>query len=92
MDDPVQVEAYAQADFSAGDSELISRLKDYQGRVGVKDKEIKLIFDLGCGPGFLTEKISSYWPLAEVVGIDGSQEMLAIATKREKETWFYFSF
>ena len=40
--------------------------------LGEKD----LIVDLGCGPGNISKKLAIKWPNTEVVGIDGSKEMI----------------
>jgi trans-aconitate 2-methyltransferase len=44
--------------------------------------ETKLIFDLGCGPGNSTELLTLSFPGAEVVGVDKSDNMLAVARAR----------
>jgi trans-aconitate 2-methyltransferase len=36
--------------------------------------------DLGCGPGHLTRELAEHLPESDVVGIDSSAEMLAVAT------------
>ena len=41
--------------------------------------DARLVYDLGCGPGNSTELLVRRFPGAEVVGIDGSEEMLARA-------------
>ncbi|MEK7287576.1 MAG: class I SAM-dependent methyltransferase [Elusimicrobiota bacterium] len=40
------------------------------------------IFELGAGTGLLTQRILERYPGAEVEGIDGSQEMLAMARRK----------
>jgi trans-aconitate 2-methyltransferase len=37
------------------------------------------VADLGCGPGNLTAALAARWPLATVVGVDNSAEMIAAA-------------
>ncbi|MCC7702655.1 methyltransferase domain-containing protein [Janthinobacterium sp. GW460P] len=39
----------------------------------------KSILDLGCGAGNLTSLLQQRWPEAEVLGVDGSEDMLAKA-------------
>jgi trans-aconitate 2-methyltransferase len=36
----------------------------------------RLIYDLGCGTGKLTRLLAERWPLAQVIGVDHSKEML----------------
>lgn len=50
---------------------------DLVARVGAT--EPKLVLDLGCGPGSLTESLHTRWPDSEVVGVDSSSEMIAEA-------------
>jgi trans-aconitate 2-methyltransferase len=40
----------------------------------------KLIYDLGCGTGNVTQFIAQRWPDATVIGVDNSPEMLASAS------------
>lgn len=40
------------------------------------------IIDLGCGPGNVTELLSAAFPRARVVGLDNSDNMLAVARAR----------
>ena len=47
--------------------------------------EKELIVDLGCGPGNISEKLSTKWPNANVIGIDGSKEMIRIAELNKKK-------
>lgn len=38
-----------------------------------------LVYDLGCGAGNVTRGLRERWPAADIVGIDASREMLALA-------------
>jgi trans-aconitate 2-methyltransferase len=40
------------------------------------------IFDLGCGPGNATELLTATFPRASIVGLDTSDNMLAVARAR----------
>ncbi len=83
MQNPLQVQAYSEADFSNSDALLIRRIEEY---LLVKGKQIdskSLIIDLGCGPGNITELLSRSWPSVRVFGIDGSGPMLAEARNRK---------
>jgi trans-aconitate 2-methyltransferase len=44
--------------------------------------ETELVYDLGCGPGNSTELLTRFFPGAEVVGVDKSDNMLAVARAR----------
>jgi len=44
--------------------------------------ETRRVFDLGCGPGNSTELLARSFPGAEIVGIDTSDNMLAVARRR----------
>jgi trans-aconitate 2-methyltransferase len=43
----------------------------------VPREEVRLVADLGCGPGELTRLLCQRWPQAKVIGVDNSPEMLA---------------
>ena len=46
------------------------------------------VYDLGCGPGNVTEFIQQRWPAADVIGVDASEIMLVQARKRHpNKTW-----
>ena len=46
------------------------------------DFEPRNVFDLGCGPGNSTELLVTAFPRATIVGIDSSDQMLAVAKCR----------
>ena len=46
----------------------------------------RYVLDLGCGPGNLTAMLAKWWPAAEVVGVDNSEQMLAAAKAMLAET------
>jgi trans-aconitate 2-methyltransferase len=59
---------------------------DLLGRVGVEDAAS--VYDLGCGPGNLTEFLKGRWPGAEIVGVDNSATMLEKArAAHPQEKW-----
>ena len=76
MQIPSQVRAYADADFSRSDSMVVKSLEKYLKKIGRTLNKSDLIFDLACGPGNIAERIAKNWPVVNVVGIDGSKEML----------------
>ncbi len=47
------------------------------------DGNPRKIVDLGCGPGAVTMMLAERWPGADVVGIDGSDDMLATARQND---------
>ena len=71
-----QVISYDEADFSEGEVNLIKQINHYLLRKNISLSEKDLIVDLGCGPGNISQKLAIEWPNTEVVGIDGSKEMI----------------
>ena len=82
MQIPSQVRAYADADFSRSDSMVVKSLEKYLKKTGKSLNKNDLIFDMACGPGNIAERIAKNWPFVNVVGIDGSKEMLNEAENR----------
>tara|TARA_B100000700_G_scaffold271957_1_gene315209 strand:+ start:3347 stop:4030 length:684 start_codon:yes stop_codon:yes gene_type:complete len=82
MQNPSQVEAYADADFSRSDAMVVNGLENYLKKSGKTLNKNDLIIDVACGPGNISERISSNWPFVKVVGIDGSKQMLFQAEKK----------
>ena len=76
MQIPSQVRAYADADFSMSDSMVVKSLEKYLENTGKTLNKNDLIFDMACGPGNIAERIAKNWPFVNVIGIDGSTEML----------------
>ena len=76
-----QVDAYADADFSSGDSRTVALIEQLLDETGPLPKD-PLIVDLGCGPGNITIRLAELLPNAQVIGIDGSEPMLAVAKRR----------
>ena len=84
MDTFEQAYAYADADFSSSEESLVNGLEKY---LKIKKLDLyskSLIIDIGCGPGNISEKLSVRWPSVQIIGIDGSKEMLEIARKRRE--------
>lgn len=74
MDDPLQAQAYAAADFSAENQGFVDRFREYfpefsQGQV----------FDLGCGPGDIPVRLARALPACRITGIDASRPMIVLA-------------
>ena len=76
MQIPSQVRAYADADFSRSDSMVVKSLEKYLKKARRTLNKNDLIFDMACGPGNIAERIAKNWPFVNVLGIDGSKEML----------------
>ncbi|WP_216903324.1 trans-aconitate 2-methyltransferase [Synechococcus sp. CCY 9618] len=82
MEDAAQAQAYAEADFSRTDRQVIAAIVDLLGHEAAGSGEGLRFVDLGCGPGNIALLLAGRWPGAEVLGLDGSSAMLAIAEKR----------
>ena len=82
MNEPDQVIAYSNADFSSGDDLVIERLSDLIDQSSTILSESSLILDLGCGPGNISERLAARWPLSSVIGFDGAPTMIDIANQR----------
>tara|TARA_Y100001978_G_scaffold186348_1_gene186049 strand:+ start:3016 stop:3711 length:696 start_codon:yes stop_codon:yes gene_type:complete len=80
-----QVIAYAKADFSLGETKLIKFISNYLETNDIKLSSNDLIVDIGCGPGNISEKLSANWPNVNVLGIDGSYEMIKKAESRKSK-------
>ena len=82
MNKKSQVKAYCAADFSIGEINLINFISNYLEINNINLSKNDLIVDLGCGPGNISEKLSERWPDVNVLGIDGSKEMIMEAESR----------
>ena len=80
MDDPLQVLAYAQADFRATDQALVDRLVEVFGEA-LGDGPGPRLVDLGCGPGNISFRLAERFPQASVLGLDGAAAMLEVAER-----------
>ena len=84
MQDVLQTEAYAAADFSSSDRAVLGRVEALLGDRGQGDGGGLSFVDLGCGPGNITFLLARRWPEASVLGLDGSDAMLRIAERRRR--------
>ncbi len=75
-----QAQAYAAANFAAGDQALIERLAVLFPQ-GLGER----LVDLGCGPGNISFRLAERYSDASVLGIDGAAAMLAPALERLAE-------
>ena len=78
-----QVDSYSDADFSKGEIKFVQFIKNYLEENNIHLSHNDLIIDLGCGPGNISERLSERWPEVNVLGIDGSQEMIRQAESRK---------
>ena len=76
MEKKEQVISYDDANFLEEEVNLVNQINHYLLRKNISLSEKDLIVDLGCGPGNISEKLAIKWPNTEVVGIDGSKEMI----------------
>ena len=84
MEKKDQVISYGEADFSEEEFNLVNQISHYLLRKKISLNEKDLIVDLGCGPGNISEKLAIKWPNTEVVGIDGSKEMILRAENNKE--------
>ena len=74
MDDPVQVQAYAEADFHKENQWFVDHfLRLYDDLDGAD------VVDLGCGPGDIAIRLARSHPTCRITGIDGSSPMISWA-------------
>ena len=73
MDSEAQARAYADEDYSGPHDAFISYFQSrFPGFTHGK------VLDLGCGPADITIRFAQAFPDTDLIGLDGSQEMLAI--------------
>lgn len=77
MNDIAQAQAYAQADFEEPHNNFIRLFQEMFG----SSLNVRLVLDLGCGPGDITFRFARAYPSCSVHGIDGSDTMLAFGRK-----------
>lgn len=80
MNDPIQAQAYANADFSRPHNLFVELFRD---RFGPAPGGI--VLDLGCGAGDICVRFAEAFPESRLVGVDGSGAMLALADQRVRE-------
>lgn len=81
MNDQIQVQAYAEADFAEGDARLVD-LVSARLAPGSQECSRLRIVDLGCGPGNIALRLADRFPQATVIGIDGSLPMIRQAREQ----------
>ncbi len=78
MDSAEQAEAYARADFEESHRRIVATFDARFPGVEVAGA----VLDLGCGPGDITFRFAARFPLASLLGVDGSAAMIALANER----------
>lgn len=78
MDDPVQAEAYAAADFDAAHSRIVDAFDECFAGEGLEGR----VLDLGCGPGDISFRFAARYPACTVIGVDGANAMIRLANRR----------
>ncbi|MBH0178019.1 MAG: class I SAM-dependent methyltransferase [Nitrospira sp.] len=73
MDDPLQAEAYARADFAKENQGFVERFREY-----FPDFSEGRVLDLGCGPADIPIRFVTLYPACQVVGIDASAPMIRL--------------
>ena len=86
MTEKAQAEAYASADFDQSDQAIIDAFDTHFPHTEISGN----ILDIGCGPGNMTFKFANRFPNANIIGIDGSAEMIRLAnTKKQHNISLY---
>jgi ubiquinone/menaquinone biosynthesis C-methylase UbiE len=75
MEDPEQVKAYAEADFSVPHQQFVDRLRDFIAEPDFNG----IALDLGCGPGDISLRFARAFPFSRIDAVDGSRAMLDYA-------------
>lgn len=78
MDDAEQADAYDKADFSAAHGRRVELFIERFERPDLTGT----VLDLGCGSGDILQRFATSLPLANFVGVDGSQPMLDLSRAR----------
>ena len=81
MDDQVQAEVYAAADFDEAHSRVVDGFD-----VCFPGAELRgCVLDLGCGPGDICFRLAARYPGCTVTGVDGSNAMIRLANRRRAD-------
>jgi SAM-dependent methyltransferase len=77
MDDPVQAQAYTEADFSASHGRRVAIFRELFPTLTLSGA----VLDLGCGSGDVLLRFARSFRSAHFVGLDGSKPMLELAQR-----------
>ncbi len=80
MDDPLQAEAYARADFAEENQGFVDWFREY-----FPDFSEGRVLDLGCGPADIPIRFAKLYPACQVVGIDASVPMIRLGEQAVKQ-------
>jgi len=86
MESKEQVISYDEADFSEGEINFVNQINYYLSKNNISFDKKDLIVDLGCGPGNISEKLALLCPNTQVIGVDGSKEMIVRAENNKKNS------
>jgi trans-aconitate methyltransferase len=78
MDEMAQAEAYAGADFEEPHSKVLTLFTDKFSGLELAGP----VLDIGCGPGDVSCRFVRRFAGIELIGVDGSAAMLALAERR----------
>jgi cyclopropane fatty-acyl-phospholipid synthase-like methyltransferase len=73
MDDPLQAEAYARADFAKENQGFVEQFREY-----FPDFSEGRVLDLGCGPADIPIRFAKLYPACQVIGVDASAPMVRL--------------
>ncbi len=80
MDDPLQAEVYARADFAEENQGFVDRFREH-----FPDFSGGRVLDLGCGPADIPIRFARLYPACQVVGIDASAPMIRLGEQAVKQ-------
>ena len=80
MDDVVQADAYAAADFSAENQGFVEQFRQY-----FPDWTTGHVVDLGCGPADIPIRFARAYPQARLTAVDASPAMITLAERAVKD-------
>jgi len=79
MNDPMQSEAYAAANFAEAHSHIVATFERcFPGEMLAGE-----VLDLGCGPGDICFRFAARYPDCSVTGVDGARAMILLANARK---------
>ncbi len=73
MDDEQQAAAYAKADFSSSNQMFVD------GLIGAYDPKLRVVLDIGCGPGDIPIRLVQAKSSVYVIAVDASEAMVRLA-------------